>query len=200
MNGPSEAALERLLPKVEQLLADSDRRCENGGRRVDKAKVGGYMTRRLVHALHNDGKYPAAELVWAPGCAADDCVDCGRFVVKANGTPPQPSQEPVPPPPPVPAAVPAAPSVGVVVERVERGARSEASGAAGSRAFQPQRSTLSPWARAAVRLAGVLVAVVVCFLVVTVAVQGVLAVVEKLPEVSDVVKVQVPSNEPANGE
>jgi hypothetical protein len=86
------------------------------------------------------------------------------------------------------------------VERVERGARSEASGAAGSRAFQPQRSTLSPWARAAVRLAGVLVAVVVCFLVVTVAVQGVLAVVEKLPEVSDVVKVQVPSNEPANGE
>lgn len=126
---PSVETLERLRPRVVELVDASPGLCPLGGRLVTKDKVGGFMVRRVLHWVET-GEYPTVAI--KPECGVPFCVDCGRLVLDTEPGPAPAVVEPIAPPPPLPAPVsppvPASAS-GVPVERVGWGGPERSSGA-----------------------------------------------------------------------
>lgn len=130
---PSVETLERLRPRVVEIVDASPGLCPLGGRLVTKDKVGGYMVRRVLHWVET-GVYPTVAI--RPECGVPYCVDCGRLAVDPEPGPPPPEPAPIAPPPPVPRpaptsspAPPAGRGLAPPVERAGRGGPERSSGA-----------------------------------------------------------------------
>jgi hypothetical protein len=191
---PPIETLERLRPKVVELVDQSPGLCPLGGRLVTNPRVGDYMTRRVLHWVET-GQYPQTAI--KPECGVANCVDCGRL---APSTEPTPVAAVIPTPPPVPQPAVAAPTVAPVGAGAERaGAVGEDPPWGGSSALVPlpvpdpvpPGFQLPGWvSRAALWAVGL----VVLLVAVIVSVQGVGFGVSKLGESLPDVDVEFPSS------
>jgi hypothetical protein len=184
---PPIETLERLRPKVVELVDQSPGLCPLGGRLVTNPRVGDYMTRRVLHWVET-GQYPQTAI--KPECGVANCVDCGRLTPSAEPAPPA---EVIPAPPPVPQPSVPPPTVapaGPVAERSGAGGEDAPLGASSSLvpvpvpAPVPSGFQLPGWVSRAALLAVGLVVLVVAVIVSVQGVSfGVSTLSEQIPEV-----------------